>query len=71
MNGDCLENDDFRLPEAQLQLQPDPNLLGNQRADGSACCEVILIESKFIWVRMNKEVLERRQRKALETMGDG
>lgn len=60
MNGGCLENDDFRLPEAQFQLQRDPNLLGNQRAGRSACCEVILIESKFIWVRMHKEMLEKK-----------
>lgn len=43
----CLENDDFRLPEAQLQLQHDPDLLGNQRADRSACHEVTLLSQSL------------------------
>lgn len=46
-NVGCLEKDDFRLPEAQLQLQHDPDLLGNQRADRSACREVTLLSQSL------------------------
>jgi hypothetical protein len=47
MTLSSLENDDFKLPEAQFQLQYDYDLLGNQKADKSASSEVTLLSKSL------------------------